>query len=118
MTRARDLGAGANFDVARGSRLAGHDNEVAELGRARDAGLRDHHAVAANDDIVPDLNEVIDLSSFADDRVLECAPVDRGVGPYLHVVLDDHPPNLRHLQVAARTHGEAEAILPDACTRM
>ncbi len=47
-----------------------------------------------------------------------CSPVDRGVSPDLHVVLDDHPSNLRHLQVAARAHSESEAVLPDARTRM
>ena len=40
------------------------------------------------------------------------------VGADLHVVLDDDAADLRHLEVALRPHGEAEAVLADAHARM
>ena len=66
------------------------------------------------DDVVRDLDEVIDLRPLADHRVAARAAVDRGVGADLDVVLDDDAADLRHLQVALRAHGEAEAVLADA----
>src|SRR5262245_40521505 len=67
----------------------------------------------AHDHVVPDLHEIIDLAAGADHRVLERAAVDAAVGADLHVVADDHPADLRHLEMALRAHGEAEPVLPD-----
>ena len=66
------------------------------------------------DDVVADLDEIVDLGALADHRVAAGAAVDRRVGADLDVVLDDDPADLRHLEVAARAHGEAEAVLADA----
>ena len=70
------------------------------------------------DDVVPDLDQIINFRAFADDRVLKGAPVDGRIGADFDVVLDDHPADLRHLQVPAGAHGEAEAVLADAHARM
>ena len=68
-------------------------------------------------DVVPDLHEIINFRAFADHRILERAAVDAAVGADLHVVLDDHPADLRHLEVAPGAHGEAEAVLADPHAR-
>ena len=68
----------------------------------------------SDDDVVPDLHEIINFRAFADDRILKGAAVDGCIGADLDVVLDDDPADLRHFQVAARAHCEAEAVLPDA----
>src|SRR5690606_17674052 len=47
------------------------------------------------------------------DRVVERSPVDSRVGSDLDVILNDDAADLRHLEVALRAHGEAEAILAD-----
>src|SRR6266566_2358826 len=43
---------------------ADHD-EIVELGAARDANLRDDHATPANDDVVPDLHQIINHRAVA-----------------------------------------------------
>ena len=67
----------------------------------------------ADDDVVPDLHEIINFRAFADHRILKSAAVDGCIGADLDVVLDDDPADLRHLEVAAGAHGEAEAVLAD-----
>ena len=66
---AGDLRAAADLDVADHARMRTHDDEIAELRRAGDAALRHDHAMAADDDVVGDLHEVVDLGALADDRV-------------------------------------------------
>src|SRR5262249_61960052 len=47
---------------------------------ARYADLRDDQAMPADADVVSDLNEIVDLGAFPDDRVTGRAAVDRRVG--------------------------------------
>ncbi len=108
-----DLRAGADLEMARQPRLTAEGGEVADHGRAGNARLRDENAVAADDDIVADLHEIIDLRPLADDRVAIGAAIDRRAGADLDVVLDDHAADLRHLEMPARPHREAEAVLTD-----
>ena len=98
--------------------LAADDDEIPELGRAGDADLGDDDAMAPDDDVVPDLHEIINFGALADDRVLKGAAIDGRIGADLDVVLDDDAADLRHLEVAAAAHGEAEAVLADAHARM
>src|SRR3990172_1712685 len=118
MRGARDLSAGADLDMADSAGLPAHHHVIAELGRARNPSVGDDHAVAPNDHVVPDLNEIINFRPFADNRVLEGAAVDCRVGADFHVVLDDHAADLRHLDVPFAPHGEAEPVLADARSRV
>ena len=118
MRPARHLRPGADADVPDRARLAAHDDVVAELGGARDAGLGDDHAMATDYDVVPDLDEIINFRSFTDDRILKRASVDGRIRANLHVVLDDDAVDLRHLEVPLAAHGEAEPVLADADTGM
>src|SRR5690606_36124020 len=72
--------------------------------------------MSADDDVVPDLHEIINFRALADHRILKGAPVDGCIGSDLDVVLNDDTADLRHLEVAARAHREAEAVLADADT--
>ena len=74
--------------------------------------------MAADDDVVADLHEVVDLGALADDRVARRAAIDRRVGADLDVVLNDDAAHLRHLQMPARAEREAETVLADAHARM
>src|SRR5690349_6823179 len=105
MSRSRDLGAGSNLDVSGGTRLAAHDDKVTQLGRPCDADLANDHAMSSDDDVVPDLHQIINFGALADDRVVQGAPVDGRIGPDLDVVLDDDAADLRHFEVPARPHG-------------
>src|ERR671914_3119822 len=72
----------------------------------------------SNDDVVPDLNKIINFRPLADDCVFKGAPVNRRVRADFYVVLNDHPADLRHLQMAFLPHRETEAILTKPHTRM
>src|SRR5690606_2271318 len=69
--------------------------------------------VPANDNVMANLNEIINLCTFADDRIAQRAPIDGAVRADLDIVLNDHAADLRNLQVSLRSHGETEAILAD-----
>ena len=58
--------------------------------------------MAANDDVVADLHEIVDLRALADHRVAVCAAIDGHAGADLDVVLDDDPADLRHFEMAPR----------------
>src|SRR5690348_1677662 len=74
--------------------------------------------MAANAHIVAYLNEVVDLGSFANDRILNRPSVDRSPCSDLDVILNNHPAHLGHFQVSLATHHEAETILADITTGM
>ena len=109
-----DLRAHADPHMALHGNLAADSDEVLDGRGAGDADLGDDHAMAPDHHVVGDLDQVIDLRALADHRIAARAAVDGGVGADLHVVLDDHAPDLRHLQMPLRSHGEAEAVLADA----
>src|SRR5215475_7161587 len=75
-------------------------------------------AMPPNHDVVPDLHQIINFGAFADHRVVEGSAIDAAVGADLHVVVDDHAADLRHLEMAAGTHGETKSILAEPHTGM
>ena len=77
--------------MAGDARLPAGDDEIAEFGRAGYPDLADDDAMAADDDVMGDLNEIIDLGPLADDRVAIGAAIDGGIGADLDIVLDDRP---------------------------
>src|SRR6202022_3165819 len=91
---------------------------ILERHAAAQPRLRHHDAVAADHDIVADLHQVVDLGAFADHGVADAAAIDHRSRADLDVVLNDHPSDLRDLDVTVRPHEEAEAVLPDAAAGM
>ena len=61
---AGDLRAGADLDVADDARLAAHDDEIAQLGGAGNAALGHDHAMAPDDDVVRDLDQIINFGAL------------------------------------------------------
>src|SRR5713101_5358460 len=94
-----------------------HD-EIADRHAPRDAGLGHQDAMAADHDIVADLNQIVDFGALADDRIAIGAAVDRGPRPDLDVVLQDDAADLRHFEMAAPAHHITEPVLSDAASRM
>ncbi len=81
---------------------------------ARDAGIAPPGSqLRPMRHVVADLHKVIDLGPLADHGVLEGAAVDAGLGADGDAVLQDHPPQLRQIDEAARADGRAEARLAD-----
>ena len=99
-------------------RATDHD-AIADARAAGNADLRGDPAMPPYADIVPDLNEIIDLGTFADDGIVHGTPVDRRVRADLHMVLQDDAADLNDLDhAAARTRRIAETVLPDTGTGM
>ena len=109
----RDLRCRADREMTGQSGLATDADEIAKLGRARNAHLGNDQTMPSNSDIMGDLDEVIDFRALANDRVARRATIDRRIGADLHVILDNDATDLRHFQMAAPPRSEAETVLPD-----
>ena len=97
--------------------LPSHHDKIAEPGAARDADLTGQNAAATENDIVPDLHQIINHRARADHGIVSGAAVDRRVGADIDIVADDDPPELRDLDRAARIGREAEPGLADPHAR-
>src|SRR5262249_334869 len=115
---AGDHRACADRQVVPDPRLPAHDDAVPDRCAARDADLGGQQAVPADHDVVRDLDQIVDLGSFADDRITDPATVDRGIGADFDIVLDDHPSDLRNFAGALGTACEAKAVLTDRTARV
>ena len=71
----------------------------------------------SNPDVVRDLHQIIDPCPGTDHRVVDRAPVDRGIGADLDIVLDHHAAELRHRMEALRRDREPEAFLTNPGAR-
>ena len=67
--------------------------------------------IAAGKDYAAKLHEDIAIRAYLR-RNLQSAAAE--LNPDFDVILDDDPPDLRHLEVAVRPHGEAKTVLPSA----
>ena len=77
-----DLSAGADGQVTGQTDLPRCHHKIAERGGPGDPGLRHQQAMPADDHVVADLDQVIDLRAFADDRIAIGAAVESRVwGP-------------------------------------
>jgi len=104
---------GANLDVIGDCDLTAMTAPVPTPAAACHARLADEDHVRADVRVVGDLHEVVDLGATADARLAEGGPIDAAVAADVHVVLDDHLPELRHLAVAGAVPAEAETIAAD-----
>ena len=76
---AGDLRAVADLHVADDTGMRTHDDEVAKFRRTRNPALSNNYAMAADDDVVCDLHEIVDLSALPNDCVRQGTSVDGGV---------------------------------------
>ena len=72
--------------------------------------------MAANADIVTNLDQVVDLVP-SPITIVHGAAVDGGAGPDLDIVLDDTRPTRGTLKMALRSHHEA-SVLADPAAQM
>src|SRR6516225_8332471 len=114
----RDLGALADGHVSGYANACAQDDEVLQRGAPGNSGLSNQHTVPSNHHIVANLNEIVDLGTFADHGVADRPAVDGGTGADLDVVLNNHAPDLRNLQVTGCPHQKTEPVLADATARM
>jgi hypothetical protein len=93
--------------------LTGEDRIIAHAAAARDSNLRGDDAASPDSYVVGDLNQIVDLCACTDDRLPECRAVDRGVCPNLDVMLDDHPAEVRNLNMALSVADITEAVITE-----
>ena len=74
--------------------------------------------MAADDAVVADLAEIIDLGSLADHGVANAAAIDPRAGADLDIVMDDDAADLRNLGMALGAEQIAEAVLADIASGM
>src|ERR1700676_3902147 len=90
--------------------LAAENNVVSQLRAPGNAGLRDDQAMLADGHVVRNLDQVINLRAFADDRRTERSPINGHVRADFHVIANDHVANLRHLAMETAVEHVTEAI--------
>src|SRR6185312_6970858 len=113
-----ELGAFADRDVGDDADTGRQDHVVFQRHAAGEAGLRHDDAVLADNHVVADLDEVIDLGPGADDGVAHTAAVNVGAGADLHVVADDDPADLRDFDMPLLGRDVAETVLADMAAGM
>src|SRR5487761_1981309 len=101
-----DIGGAADHAVLAYARAAG------------DAGAAGDRRMCADAYVVPDLDQIVQLDSVFDHRVVQRSPVDTGVGADLYVVADHHRSGLRNLSPDALLQRNAESIGADHRARM
>src|SRR5487761_2609141 len=101
-----DIGGAADHAVLAYARAAG------------DAGAAGDRRMCADAYVVPDLDQIVQLDSAFDHRVVQRSPAEAGVGADLYVVADHHRSRLRNLSPDALFQGNAEAIGADHRARM
>ena len=77
----------------------------------RQAGMGCNDTIPANDHVVGDLYEIVDLGILADDSVVQGAAVDTRIGANRHAILDDDTSKLRNVNNTARTGRSAKTRL-------
>src|SRR5690348_11792683 len=117
-TDRRDLGTLADSHVIGYANAGAQCHKIFQGGTAGNPGLRHDDTVASDHHIVANLYQVVDLGALADYGVADSTAINRAAGPNLHVILDDHPADLRHLEMAAGAHQETEPVLADAAAGM
>src|SRR4051812_19365699 len=90
--------------------LAGDGDVIAKLRRAGDADLRNKQAMFSDFHIVPDLDEVINLSPLTYHRFTKRGPIDRSSRADLDVVFNSNNSNLRDLVMFAAMSREAVTV--------
>ena len=83
--------------MPRDANLAEEHGTILDAHRPRDANLRHDEAHFANPHVVRDLDQIVDLRSGANDRVIDAAAIDGRVRTDFDVVLDDAATDMRNL---------------------
>ena len=92
------------------SGLPRENHIIPQLGTPRDADLRNNQTMFADDDVMGDLHEIVDLRAPANPRRPQRPAINRHIRADLHVVADDHLPDLRHFAVGAVVQHVAIAV--------
>ena len=98
--------------------LAADHHAVAQSDAASHPRLACDNAVAADDNVVGNLYEVVDFRAFADHGVTTAAPVNSCASADLNIVVNNYAAELRYFRSPASARDIAESILPNSATGM
>jgi len=104
--------------VVSDSHLPSDGYTVPEGAASRDARLRGNNGMCADLYVVSDMNQVVDLHSFADLGRLERTAVDRRIATDFDVVADFHPTDLREFLVTSLAENVPKTIAADYDARV
>src|SRR5690606_12033276 len=79
-----------DFKVIRQTRLPGDDHPIADFAATGDAHLGDDHAVFADDVVVADHDQVINLGAPLDEGGAQVGAVNRGTGADFNVIFNHY----------------------------
>src|SRR5690242_2397165 len=94
--------------------LSRQNASIAHVYRPCDPHLRHDETSPPDAHVVRDVDEVVDLRSRTDHRVVDAAAIDRRVGADLHVVTNDAMSYVRHLLMCAIAEYVAEAVASES----
>src|SRR3546814_15706954 len=89
-----------------------------DTGTAGDPGAGGDRGVLTDTAVVCDLNEVVEPYAVLDDRVIDRAPIDTGVGANLDAITDDQRTELRDFLPALGTTRIAETARAEHGARL
>jgi hypothetical protein len=72
-----------------------------------------YRGMSTNPDVVRHLDQVIQLATLFNNGVVEGAPVDRGIGANIDIVLKDHRSNMRDFLPALLVEHQAKPVRPE-----
>src|SRR5574344_2003126 len=82
----------------------------ADTSTAGNAGVAGNDRLLSHWNVMGNLHQVVDLHSIADDGIVQCSPVDTGVGTDLHVVADAHGAQLGDLEPLTSLRRKTETV--------
>jgi hypothetical protein len=86
-----------------------NDYKIAQYDATGGPRLTGKYAMTPHHRVVPDLHQIINFGTFPDDGIAKRPAVHSRIGANLYAVLNDHPPEMRHLEMAIEARGIAEA---------
>lgn len=101
----------SDFQMTGNTTLRSQHNEITQLGRTGNAGLGNDYTAFTQNNVVPDLNQIINPAAGADDRIRTSAPINSGVCANLTIITNQNPAQLRNLYMTSRIGSKAKAVL-------
>jgi len=80
--------------------------------------LTGENAASPENDVVPDLDQIINHRAWTDHGVGPRPPIDRGVGAYVHIIADHDSSELRDFDRTRWVGRETEPFLTDPHARV
>src|SRR6185437_14711754 len=105
-------------EVTADAHLAADHAAAPDARAARDADTSRKSAVGTDPHVVRDHDQIVELHSLLDHRILDRAAIDGGVGADLDVGTHDHGAGLRHFDPTAALLCKAETVAADHGSRL